>query len=176
VRKRQKAEKKAEKKRQNDGPPRVLVVDDNVDAARLLGKLFRRAGYEAGESSDPQLTINALAEQPVAAVVASYSTTGTGASLRLLDMIRNHGDSRVNNVRFLLISDHPRKRIFCYQAGADAILLRPFESADLLGQVAAMIERTEAERVPYRRQQVRLLKASNDGPLDAGSVRSPVSY
>ena len=175
MRKQKKADDTADKLRQL-GPPRVLVVDDNVDAARLLGKLFRRAGYEVGESSDPQMTINALAEQPVSALVASYSTTGTGASLRLLDMIRNHGDPRVNNSRFLLISDHPRKRIFCYQAGADAILLRPFESADLLGQVTAMIERTEDERVPYRRQQVRLLKASNDGPLDAGSVRAPVAY
>jgi CheY-like chemotaxis protein len=31
---------------QPKGPHRILVVDDNADAARLLGKLFRKQGYE----------------------------------------------------------------------------------------------------------------------------------
>ncbi len=83
------------------------------------------------EVDDHHVAVNSILDEPepIHAVVAGFSTAGTGASLRLLDAIRNHNDLRVNSTRFLLISDHPRKQIFCFQAGADAIMLRPLESS-----------------------------------------------
>jgi DNA-binding response OmpR family regulator len=146
------------------GPPRVLIVDDHPDAARLLGKIYRRAGYEVAEVDDHHVALNSIVDEPepIHAVVAGFSTAGTGASLRLLDAIRNHHDQRVNTTRFLLISDHPRKQIFCFQAGADAIMLRPLESAELLDLTADMIVRPEEERIPYRRRKIQALKAERD--------------
>ena len=141
-----------------------------------MAKIFRQAGHDVGESDDPQQTLAALVESPVDAVISSYSTTGTGASLRLLDMIRTHSDNSVNGVPFLLISDHPRKRIFCYQAGADAILMRPFDSQDLLDSVTEMISRSREERIDFRRRQVKMLTASNEGPIEGGNALQVVTY
>jgi DNA-binding response OmpR family regulator len=146
-----------------------LIVDDHPDAARLLGKIYRRAGYEVAEVDDHHVALNTILDEPepIHAVVAGFSTAGTGASLRLLDAIRNHNDQRVNSIRFLLISDHPRKQIFCFQAGADAILLRPLESSELLSLTAEMILRPEEERISYRRRQIQLLKRDHDlSPAD----------
>ncbi len=152
-----------------------MIVDDNADAARLLGKLFRRAGYEVAEVNDHHLALASMVEEsdPIAAVVSSFSTAGTGASLRLLDAMRNHHDARINTVRFLLISDHPRKRIFCFQAGADAILLRPLDSTELLSAAAEMVARPDDERIAYRRRQIQSLKADPDGAAVPVSSLAP---
>ena len=92
---------KTDKTPRYEGPPRLLIVDDNPDAARLLGKLFRREGFEVAEVNDHQVALVALANEPnpISAVVSSFSTAGTGASVKLLDAVRNHHDPRVNTAR-----------------------------------------------------------------------------
>jgi DNA-binding response OmpR family regulator len=140
---------------------RVLVVDDHEDAGRLVGKLLRRSGYEVAELGDHQAAIAALVEEPepIGAVVASFTTTGTAAAIRLLDAVRNHPDPKISGLRVLLVSEQPRQQIFCYQAGADAIVLRPFHASVLLAAMSEMLNRPEDERMSYRRQRVTELKA-----------------
>jgi DNA-binding response OmpR family regulator len=147
---------------------RVLVVDDHPDAGRLLGRILRREGYEVAESSDQQLAVASLVHEtePVGAIVASFTVSGTRASLRLLDSIRNHPEAAVNQLRVLLVSDQPRQQIFCLQAGADAILLRPYHADDLLAAIASMLARAESDRAPYRHRMVDELKREMSHALD----------
>ena len=153
---------------------RVLVVDDNEDAGRLLGKIVRRAGYEVAEMGDHQVAIATLVNetQPVGAVIASFTTTGTGACLRLLDAIRSHTEPKICELRVMLVSDQPRQQIFCLQAGADAIMLRPYHSTDLLDELSTMIERPDEDRMPYRRRTIELLKRTTTHDLDP-TIPSP---
>ena len=141
---------------------RVLVVDDNEDAGLLLSKLFRRDGYEVGVLADHQAAIEILSNEahPIGAVVVSFTTLGTGACLRLLDMIRNNGDPKVNQLRVLLVSEQPRQQIFCLQAGADAIVLRPYHSDQILAVLRDMVDRPDGERIAYRRATIARLKES----------------
>lgn len=147
---------------------RVLVVDDHEDAGRLVGKLLRRSGFEVAELGDHHAAIAALVQEPepIGAVVASFTTTGTGAAIRLLDAVRNHPDPKISGLRVLLVSEQPRQQIFCYQAGADAIVLRPFPASTLLSALTEMIERSEADRIPYRRQQISALKSDATEPTE----------
>ncbi|MCC6226775.1 MAG: response regulator [Microthrixaceae bacterium] len=147
----------------------MLVVDDHPDAARLLAKLIRGEGYEVAEICDHHAAVTLLTAEthPVDAVVASFTTTGTRASLRLLDSLRTHPESTVNGLRVLLISDQPRQQIFSLQAGADAILARPYRSEELLEHLAAMLARPESERAPYRRERIDQLKNSVTHAFDS---------
>lgn len=162
-------------------PPRtrVLVVDDHPDAARLVGKLVRSAGYEVAEISDHQLAVATLLNEtdPIDAVVASFTTSGTRASLRLLDVLRAHPDPAVNCLRVLLVSDQPRQQIFCLQAGADAILLRPYRAEALLDALAEMLARPERDRDRFRRGKIEELKQQWPHALDprSGPERDPGS-
>ena len=147
---------------------RVHVVDDHPDAARLLAKLIRGEGYEVAEICDHHAAVTLLTAEthPVDAVVASFTTTGTRASLRLLDSLRTHPESTVNGLRVLLISDQPRQQIFSLQAGADAVLTRPYRSEELLEHLAAMLARPESQRAPYRRAMIDQLKNAMSHPFD----------
>jgi len=152
----------------NAGPHRILVVDDNPDAARLLGKLFRRVGYEVAEVSDHQVALITLLNEPapISAVVASFSTSGNGSCLKLLDAIRHTPEVRVNAQRVVLILDTARQQMFSWQSGADEIVLRPYRAEDLLRCVASTIERPDNERPAYRRQMIDMIREHNTGPQE----------
>lgn len=147
---------KTDKTPRYEGPPRLLIVDDNPDAARLLGKLFRREGFEVAEVNDHQVALVALANEPnpISAVVSSFSTAGTGASVKLLDAVRNHHDPRVNTARMVLVIETPRQRVFTWQSGADEILLRPYRAIELIQAVGRAIERADSERPVYRARMI----------------------
>lgn len=146
---------------------RVLVVDDHPDAAHLIGKLIRAAGYEVAETTDPQVALATVLDAPAAvdAVIASFTTSGTHGALRFLDAVRHHQDAGVSGLRVLLVSDQPRQQIFCLQAGADAILLRPYRAAELSDALTHMLRRPEAAREDYRRRKVDELKGQMPHPL-----------
>jgi DNA-binding response OmpR family regulator len=135
---------------------RLLVVDDHAEAGHLIAQLLRRADFEVAELGDHQSTVSALVdhEGPVGGVIASFTTTGTSGGLRLIDALRNHHLDRINQLRVLLISDQPRQQLFCLQAGADAILMRPFSGVELVETVEAMVARPDSERLAYRRAMV----------------------
>ena len=145
---------------------KLIVVDDHPEAGHLVSKLLRRANYEVAELTDLQATMAALTGLPdvVAGIVVSFSIAGTGACLRLLDALRNHLDPRINELRVLLISDQSRQQIFCLQAGADGILLRPFTDTELVIAVEEMVLRPESDRVGYRRRTVDQIK--DDAPRE----------
>jgi DNA-binding response OmpR family regulator len=150
------------------GPPRILVVDDNPDAARLLGKLFRRVGYEVAEVSDHQVALITMMNEPapISAVIASFSTSGNGSCLKLLDAVRHTPEARVNTQRMILILDTARQQMFSWQSGADEIILRPYRAEDMLAAVADAIDRPEAERAAYRRQMIDLIREHSTGPAE----------
>ena len=157
------------------------MVDDHVEAGHLIAQLLRRAGFEVAELVDHQTAVSALIdhEDEVAGVVASFTTTGTSGGLRLIDALRNHHLDRLSHLRVLLISDQPRQQIFCLQAGADAILMRPFSDASLVEAVEAMVARPESQRMAYRRAMVDEVKATwaltDDASESAGSPAAVVS-
>lgn len=152
------------------GPHRILVVDDNPDAARLLAKLFRRVGYEVAEVSDHQVALITLLNEPapISAVIASFSTSGNGSCLKLLDAIRHTPEPKVNMQRVVLVLDTARQQMFSWQSGADEIVLRPYRAEDLLRLVASTIERPDSERPTYRRQKIDEIRATSTGPLEPG--------
>jgi DNA-binding response OmpR family regulator len=90
---------------------------------------------------------------PISAVIASFSTSGNGSCLKLLDAIRHTPEPRVNAQRVVLILDTPRQQMFAWQSGADEILLRPYQADDLLAAVGATIERHA-----HRRQMIDVIR------------------
>jgi CheY-like chemotaxis protein len=143
------------------------VVDDHLEAGYLLSRLLRRGGYEVAELHDLDAVVETLTELDgsVAAIVATFTHAGTAASLHLLDALRNHVDPRLSSPRILLTADESRQQIFCLQAGADAVLLRPFTDVELTEAVDRMMARPERDRAAYRRIVIQRIKSENSSPL-----------
>ncbi len=118
---------------------RVLVVDDNVDAADALAMLLQMHGYETRSAYDGQQAITqcALFEPDVVLMDIDMPVmNGYGAAREL---------RRQCGKRLVLIAVTGRvtadDRADAVRAGFDAYLTKPFDWVALHGQLAALISR-----------------------------------
>jgi DNA-binding response OmpR family regulator len=126
--------------REPNSPSRlVLVADDDRALLDLLGRGFRKAGYTVDSVSD--------------GVAAEYALRARGYLVAILDsrLPERSGVDVVNRVRvkgvvtaILLLThrDTPSDRVRGLSAGADDCLIKPFNFAELLERVNAILQRT----------------------------------
>jgi len=136
------------------GPFRVLVVNDEDGAIELLCRLLAQVGYEVARATHADETLGQLAEFRPDCVVLDLATGGIGQNLQLLDSIRGHVDAKVAAARVVLVAHQSNNRLFSWQAGIDAFLLRPFHADELVRDVAEALSRPNEERARHRRRQL----------------------
>lgn len=117
---------------------RILVVDDETDLAAILANRLRRAGYEVGLASD--------------GVDALEQVGHDRPDLVLLDvrMPRLDGIETVRRLRqdvattrlpviVMTANAEAADRARALEAGADACLAKPFETAEMLDRVRELL-------------------------------------
>ena len=136
------------------GPACVLVVNDDQGAIELLARLLISADYEVERALTYDEALVKLTDAQPDCVVLDLSTGGIGENLKLLDSIRGHVEEKVATTRVVLVTHQSSNRMFSWQAGIDAFLLRPFHANELLHLVNEVLERPEEERVRHRRREL----------------------
>ena len=86
------------------------------------------------------------------AVIADFQSGGTGASLELLDAIRRTRDFA--EIPVLLLTHNETNRLYAWESGADAFLVRPFHADDLINEIYAVLTRSTDEREAWREEQL----------------------
>ena len=142
------------KAEQPTGPTRVLVVDDNADACELVARIVESAGWTATRCYSPDDALDKLdnGDPPFKAVIADFQSGGTGTSLELLDAVRRSKDFK--EVPVLLLTRNETNRMFAWESGADAFLVRPFHADDLINEIYAVLTRSVEEREAWREEQL----------------------
>ena len=87
-------------------------------------------------------------------IVLDLEEGGIGTNLKVLDLIRSHGDKRVNTARVLLCAATAKNRSFSFQSGADGVVVRPFHIDELVAQIADVVDRPDEERARHRRDEL----------------------
>jgi DNA-binding response OmpR family regulator len=131
-------------------PVRVLVVDDDPDACELLARIVERHDMEAVRALDHGEAMTQLlgAINAFRGVVIDFAHGGPSASVALLEDIR--GSDAITDLAVVIIPRLDQARVFAWQAGADAYLVRPFHADELLAELDAALERTPDERATHR--------------------------
>jgi DNA-binding response OmpR family regulator len=152
---------------------RLLVVEDDPGIAGLVDMYLRRAGYLVEHSADG------------AAALRWFALHGPTVDLVVLDLMlpgldgrglcRRIRDGAGNNPRvpvlMLTALDDTRDRLEGFALGADDYLVKPFEPAELVARIGAILRRskanptaatTESDRDPGEAR--RLGRASLDRP------------
>jgi DNA-binding response OmpR family regulator len=130
------------------------VVDDNAEACELIARIVESAGWTATRSFSQDDALDKLDKGDPAfkAVIADFHSGGTGASLELLDAIRRDRD--VSEVPVLLLTQSDTNRMYAWESGADAFLVRPFHADDLINEIYAVLTRSTDERDAWREEQL----------------------
>jgi DNA-binding response OmpR family regulator len=143
------------------GPAHVLVVNDDEGACELLSRLLANAGHRVQRAHNAEQALGQLNVGRVDCVVLDLATGGIGQNLKLLDQIRSAMSRTVSSVRVVLVAQQTSNRMFSWQAGIDAFVVRPFHANELLGQISEVLGRADDERARHRRRE--LDAASTEG-------------
>src|SRR3954451_15750321 len=119
--------------------PRVLVIEDDADLRRLLRRGLEEEGFEVVQASLGKDAI-ALAEQdpPELLVVDIGLPDADGRDVT--QAIRSRGGE--SPVLFLTARDQMVDRLAGFSAGGDDYLTKPFEFAELIARLRALLRRS----------------------------------
>jgi DNA-binding response OmpR family regulator len=121
------------------GSPRVLVVDDEETARRVVAQGLREAGCEVLEAADGLAGLEAALHGKPDLVVLDLRLPGL-AGERVLERLR-----QTSGVPVVVVSAKREEddRVAALDMGADDYLVKPFTVRELLARIRAVLRRSD---------------------------------
>lgn len=124
---------------------RVLVIEDDQDLQRVIGKTFREANFSADSASDGITGLRMAMEGEYDAIVLDLMLPGLDGSAVLTKL---RAEQRKTPVLVLTAKDAIQDRINGLNNGADDYLTKPFSLEELVARVRALIRRSAGQPSP----------------------------
>ena len=144
--------------------PRVLVVEDDRDLRGMLIEIFEGEGYSVSSAGDGQAGLHLVLTQPFDALVLDRGLP----ALDGVDLLERSRRSGIDTpVLILSALGNAADRVEGLDSGAEDYLAKPFDIAELLARVRALLRRHRetARALP--------LPEGNQLMVDAHEVMTP---
>ncbi len=130
---------------------RILLVEDNADMRRYVGRLLRERGWEVEAFGDGEAALRSARARLPDLVVSDVMLPGLDG-FDLLKALKDGESTRALPVILVSARAGEEAGIAALQKGADDYLTKPFSGRDLQSRVAARVEiaRARAEAVRAR--------------------------
>ena len=125
---------------------RILVVDDEADISTILTVTLRRAGYEVASAADGIEAIEAIHRQAPDLILLDVMMPRSDG-LETLKRIRQHPPTAQVPVIMLTARAGLTDKMKGFERGADDYVAKPFEPAEIVVRVAALLKRSTHSRV-----------------------------
>ena len=123
------------------GEPRVLLVDDEISSAEVLGLILAEEGFHVTMASNGQQALDRLGAAAPDVLVTDFMMPGMhGADL--VKALREMPDYR--DLPVLMISAAPHAALRPYAVKYDAFLRKPFSLDQFLETVRALLAASRA--------------------------------
>jgi two-component system KDP operon response regulator KdpE len=132
---------------------RILVVDDEVQIARVLRRSLAARGYEVQVASEGEEALEIFNSWAPDLVITDLSMPNMGG----LELCRRIRDTSQAPILVLSVKGEERAKVEALDAGADDYITKPFGIDELLARVRAVLRRapTTAD------QQVKVLQVGD---------------
>ena len=122
-------------------PRRILVIEDDVDIARLVELHLRDGGYEVSHAYDGAAGLGLALSKPFDLIILDLLLPGMDG-LEICRRIR--AESAYIPILMLTSRSTELDRVLGLEMGADDYLTKPFSIPELLARVKALFRRGEA--------------------------------
>lgn len=126
--------------------PYVLAVDDDPDVLGTLTRALTREGYEVGRATSGFEALKLLADRQPDLMVLDIIMPGLDG-LSVCRKIRSEDRYADLTILFLTARGQTDDVVAGLDAGGDDYLVKPFEVAELIARVRALIRRTQRSTV-----------------------------
>ena len=135
------------------GAATVIVASPEADVCEVLARVVEAAGHHA----DRVTKLEGVTRAVVASGADALLLDAGAANLDLLKELRTHDEPLASAVRVIVIGSGPASARLAWQAGADAVLHRPFAATEIGAAVTATVGRSDTERLSERAAQLAAL-------------------
>jgi two-component system, OmpR family, KDP operon response regulator KdpE len=123
-------------------PPRVLVVDDELQILRALRVVLREAGFEVATAQSASEALDAAAVRPPrAAIVDLVLPDGDG-----VEVTRRLREWSEMPILVLSAVGDEEQKVRALEAGADDYITKPFGTRELVARLQAALRRSDGDR------------------------------
>ena len=113
---------------------KILIVDDDMDLVRLLGRRLAQAGFEPLSAFDAQMAMRlALKESP--ALILLDIRLPAGGGFGTLENLRNSGRTSAIPIIIMTAQDDAPTRERAAAHGVEGFLVKPLNMDDLLARI-----------------------------------------
>lgn len=123
---------------------RVLVVDDDVDLAKLLGRYLIKADLDVGVRHDGNAAVDAVREFKPDVVVLDLGLPGIDG-IEVCRQVRSFSNC---HVLILTARDDEVDKIVGLSVGADDYVTKPFSPREVVARIQAMLRRARTQPTP----------------------------
>ena len=121
---------------------RILIVDDDVDALRLVGLMLERKGYEIiAAASGHQALQKAIETQPALIILDVMMPDIDG--YEVASHLREHPATEHIPILMFTAKNTVTDKIAGFQAGVDDYLTKPIHPSELTSRVEALLNRSQ---------------------------------
>lgn len=137
---------------------RILIVDDNPNALKLVGYALHREGFEVAVAKDGAEALEKAEKDPPALVILDIMMPDMDG-YEVCRRLRATPQTARTPVIMLTAKGRAEDRVMGFQAGADDYVTKPVLPAELVARVRALLARArvEAETAPPRAQVIGFL-------------------
>lgn len=123
-------------------PPRLLLVDDDRELARMLAEYLQLQGFVVESVGSGEAALAKLAESPPDLLILDIGLPGIDGLETLAELRRSH------SLPVIMLTAHgeERDRIAGLLAGADDYLPKPFNPLELAARIGAVLKRSTSTR------------------------------
>jgi DNA-binding response OmpR family regulator len=118
----------------------ILIVEDEPDAARLVAFHLQRAGYQVGQAGAGQEALNAAFESRPDLIILDLMLPKLDG-FEVCRMLKTSPISRHVPILMVTALAATASKIRGFSLGADDYLTKPFEVAELLARIKALLSR-----------------------------------
>ena len=126
---------------------RVLVIEDDREAAAFLAKGLEESGYTVDHAGDGTDGLHLAANEPYDVMIVDRMLPGLDG-LSIVETIRGQGIA--TPVLILSALDQVDERVRGLKAGGDDYLAKPYSFAELLARIEALLRRTNVPAAETR--------------------------
>jgi len=123
-----------------EGRKRVLVVDDEPEIGRILATILHAAGFDAAAVNDGRAALARLAEAPADLIILDVVLPAPDG-FEILRRLREAPATARLPVIMLTANADDAGRARATELGADDFIAKPFEPADTVARVRALLAR-----------------------------------
>jgi DNA-binding response OmpR family regulator len=115
--------------------PSVLVVEDDVHIAHVLGFMLERQGYRVIHAADGRAAVQHVVSQPAPDLVLLDVMLPYVDGFEIIGLIRAQAGWEAVPVLMLTAKNTERDTVRALDAGADDFIIKPFQPQELLARL-----------------------------------------